>query len=331
MFHNLKFDLFEAQEYLRTELGINKFHKNLPLKTNMFSERDTFFKQLKNVLSKNNYENLDIPYFRRINDLRHIKFLLSGVDLVSTRGFIRKHSLNVSTLKKKLSDHTSQLEEIYIHNKESSDIFYSIISINDDFWTTLSSYWYTVRNSEESSSLFTTFSSQYSFSECQFSVSMELHNEDVVITLLDLDKVSKVILHYQGGNLFQISGTTLKAYFRPSHSRVILEIIFSMNYSYPTRSSDIYTIAVMDPPWKISISNPTKGVILDYPTLSLDKFSKITSPLVNFPNGSLLFIWPTASNGLKGIILANYTKVLDTFSNIARKSALYSCEKKTQN
>eukprot|EP00924_Labyrinthula_sp_SR-Ha-C_P010241 snap_masked-scaffold_23-processed-gene-0.42-mRNA-1 protein AED:1.00 eAED:1.00 QI:0/0/0/0/1/1/2/0/104 len=104
-----------------------------------------------------------------------------------------------------------------------------------------------------------------------------------------------------------------------------------MTYSHPTRSSDICTLAVMDPPWRIGISNPTKGVTLHYPTLSLNKFKKITLPLVKFPNGSLLFIWPTALNGLKGIILANYTKVLDTFSNIVRKSALFSYERKTQN
>eukprot|EP00924_Labyrinthula_sp_SR-Ha-C_P010237 snap_masked-scaffold_23-processed-gene-0.43-mRNA-1 protein AED:1.00 eAED:1.00 QI:0/-1/0/0/-1/1/1/0/188 len=100
IFHNLKFDLFEAREYLRIELGINKFHKNLPGGMNMFSEKDAFLKQFKNVLCKSSYEDLSIPYFRRINDLRHIKLLLSEVDLESTQGFIRKHSLNVSILKK---------------------------------------------------------------------------------------------------------------------------------------------------------------------------------------------------------------------------------------
>eukprot|EP00924_Labyrinthula_sp_SR-Ha-C_P000049 maker-scaffold_60-snap-gene-0.53-mRNA-1 protein AED:0.62 eAED:0.63 QI:0/0/0/1/0/0/2/0/860 len=317
IFHNLKFDLFEAREYLRTELGINKFHKNLPGKANMFSEKDAFLKQFKKILCKKNYEDLPIPYFRRINDLRHIQLLLSEVDLESTQGFIKKYSLNISILKKKLSDHTSQLKEIYIHNKESLDTFYSIISINDDFWTTLSSYWCTVRGSEGSSSLFTTSSSQYSISEGQFSVSMELHEEDVVITLLDLDKVSKVILNYQGGNLFQIAGTTLKIYFKPDHSRVILENIFSMTYSHPTRSSDIYTLAVMDPPWKVG------RVTLDYPTFSLEKFSKITLPLINFPYGSLLFIWVTNYSYYTVLKWANSLKyyLIDSIAWIKRNNS----------
>eukprot|EP00924_Labyrinthula_sp_SR-Ha-C_P001430 snap_masked-scaffold_44-processed-gene-1.61-mRNA-1 protein AED:1.00 eAED:1.00 QI:0/-1/0/0/-1/1/1/0/259 len=254
----------------------------------MFSEKDAFLKQFKNILCKKNYEDLFIPYFRRINDLRHIKLLLSEVDLEGAQGFIKKYSLNISILKKKLSDHTSQLKEIYIHNKESLDTFYSIISINDDFWTTLSSYWCTVRGSEGSASLFTTSSSQYSVSEGQFSVSMELQDEDVVITLLDLDKVSKVILNYQDGNLFQIAGTTLKIYFRPAHSRVILENIFSMTYSHPRRSLDIYTLAVMDPPWKVGVSNPARG---GYSGLSNSLSGKI---LKNYFTLNQLSLWFTS-------------------------------------
>eukprot|EP00924_Labyrinthula_sp_SR-Ha-C_P010291 snap_masked-scaffold_23-processed-gene-2.9-mRNA-1 protein AED:0.45 eAED:0.45 QI:0/-1/0/1/-1/1/1/0/1117 len=332
IFHNLRFDLFEAREYLRTELGINKFHKNLPGRTNMFSEKDAFLKQFKNVLCKSSYEDLPIPYFRRINDLRHIKLLLSEVHLESVQGFIKKHSLKIPILKRKLADHTSQLEEIYTQNKEALDTFYSIVSINDDFWTTLSSYWCTVRGFEGSSSLFTTSSSQYSISEDQFSVSMELHDEDVVITLLDLDKVSKVILNYQGGNLFQIAGATLKIYFRPAHSRVILENIFSMTYSHPTRSLDIYTLAVMDPPWKVGVTNPTRGVSLDYPTLSLEKFSKITLPLANFRYGSLLFVWVTNysyftvlkwANSLKYFLIDNIIWIKRNNSGKLHKSLGY--------
>eukprot|EP00924_Labyrinthula_sp_SR-Ha-C_P007868 snap_masked-scaffold_28-processed-gene-4.20-mRNA-1 protein AED:1.00 eAED:1.00 QI:0/-1/0/0/-1/1/1/0/90 len=63
MFYNLKFDLIEAREYLCTELGINKFHKNLPGRSNMFSEKYVFLNQFKKILYKGNYEDLSIPYF----------------------------------------------------------------------------------------------------------------------------------------------------------------------------------------------------------------------------------------------------------------------------
>eukprot|EP00924_Labyrinthula_sp_SR-Ha-C_P007843 snap_masked-scaffold_28-processed-gene-4.21-mRNA-1 protein AED:0.63 eAED:0.88 QI:0/-1/0/1/-1/1/1/0/174 len=164
------------------------------------------------------------------------------------------------------------------------------------FWTALSSYWCTVRGSEESSGLFTTSSSQYSISEDQFSVSVEFHDEDVVITLLDLDKVSKVILNYQGGNLFQIAGTTLKIYFRPAHSRVILENVFSMTYSHPTRSSDVYTLVVMDPPWKVGVTNPTRGCsrLPNYLSRKILKnyftFSQLSVWLTSLYLGNQLFI-----------------------------------------
>eukprot|EP00924_Labyrinthula_sp_SR-Ha-C_P002067 snap_masked-scaffold_99-processed-gene-0.25-mRNA-1 protein AED:1.00 eAED:1.00 QI:0/-1/0/0/-1/1/1/0/756 len=293
MFHGLHFDLYDAREYLKEEMGITKFHKNLPGKANMFSERDAFIRVFKSRLCSEDLSNTPIPYFRRLNDLRHIKLMISESDDEKCKAFMMNSKVTLDLLKSKLSSHSTLLEEVYSENKSLLDHFYSLVSLNEDFWMVLSDYWCTVINAEEDSYLQLRSGPQFSISEEGFSITLELHDEHISLTLLDLPSSNKLILTYLGGNVFLVSGTTLQVYLKPAFSRIILENIFSLNFPYPTKNTDIFTLVVMDPPWRVGVSNPTRGVSLEYPTLSLEKFSKIKLPLHNFPHGSLLFVWVT--------------------------------------
>eukprot|EP00924_Labyrinthula_sp_SR-Ha-C_P001921 snap_masked-scaffold_30-processed-gene-2.23-mRNA-1 protein AED:1.00 eAED:1.00 QI:0/-1/0/0/-1/1/1/0/105 len=105
MFHGLHFDLYDAREYLKEDMGITKFHKNLPGKTNMFSERDAFLRVFKSRLCSEDLSNTHVPYFRRLNDLRHIKLMVSEANDEECRPFMAKSKVTPDWLKSKLSNH----------------------------------------------------------------------------------------------------------------------------------------------------------------------------------------------------------------------------------
>eukprot|EP00924_Labyrinthula_sp_SR-Ha-C_P007891 snap_masked-scaffold_28-processed-gene-4.70-mRNA-1 protein AED:1.00 eAED:1.00 QI:0/0/0/0/1/1/2/0/164 len=91
-----------------------------------------------------------------------------------------------------------------------------VVSRNGDFWTVLSNYWCTVVNAEDDSYLQLHSGPQFSISEDGFSITRELHDERVSLTLLDLPDSNRSILIHRYGNISLVSKATLQVYFKPN-------------------------------------------------------------------------------------------------------------------
>eukprot|EP00924_Labyrinthula_sp_SR-Ha-C_P003010 snap_masked-scaffold_58-processed-gene-0.48-mRNA-1 protein AED:1.00 eAED:1.00 QI:0/-1/0/0/-1/1/1/0/214 len=164
---------------------------------------------------------------------------------------------------------------------------------NEDLWKNLQIFYSYLRTSEKFDNLYPTTFKSYHFSMDSINLTIELIQNPVILRFLDLSRSSKLILTYQGGNLFNLSGTPLNIYFTPPYCRILLHNIFDLSFPNQASKENIFNLAVTDAPWKVGSSNPTRGVTLNCPTISLKKFKTINLPLKHFPYGGLLFVWVT--------------------------------------
>eukprot|EP00924_Labyrinthula_sp_SR-Ha-C_P009279 snap_masked-scaffold_2-processed-gene-18.33-mRNA-1 protein AED:1.00 eAED:1.00 QI:0/0/0/0/1/1/2/0/340 len=199
--------------------------------------------------------------------------MLSEYDENKYKDSYKEHGIHSkSDLEQLIKVHRDNyVSEIFSNESFIEDIYRTILE-NTDYWTTLADY----------RAVFTSTEHAMDFT-ANLAPSTRFNSQFGVITLSVLET---------GGNRYRIEGSLGDIYFEPPNARIYICNILDFQL-IGKQNQDIYNIIVMDPPWPVGARNPTRGVSLNYSTLSLNEFKRINIPLQYFHFGRLLFIWVT--------------------------------------
>eukprot|EP00924_Labyrinthula_sp_SR-Ha-C_P010395 snap_masked-scaffold_23-processed-gene-5.50-mRNA-1 protein AED:0.52 eAED:0.53 QI:0/0/0/1/1/1/2/0/858 len=299
IFHNRRFDVVELRTFLQKHFGIKTMHKNLPGRFNTYIEKTkilTLFSQEIEITSKP--EDIKIPYFRRIENLKHLRLMEKEyADSDECQQFLLQFGISsFEALKSRILNLSEPLVKAVEGSELLLDTLYKTLLKSSTYWTDLSTlYSKSITFCQEFDELRNTPNS-YSYRQDSISISLVLIDNKVQLTSVDLLSGDKIILEYNGGNYYTLLGCNGRIYFTPPDTRLFSQNIFDLEFEKPYSKHNIFQILVVDPPWKIGNSNPTRGITLDYPTLSNSEFMKLDLPLQHFPFGSYLFLWVTNSS-----------------------------------
>eukprot|EP00924_Labyrinthula_sp_SR-Ha-C_P013238 augustus_masked-scaffold_45-processed-gene-0.0-mRNA-1 protein AED:1.00 eAED:1.00 QI:0/0/0/0/1/1/10/0/767 len=103
----------------------------------------------------------------------------------------------------------------------------------------------------------------------------------------------KLVLHYNGGNVFELPETGHRIYMDPPMAKPVLCNVFDLNFNSPKKKQNRFQIVLMDPLWGAGTRHPMRDVALEYPTIPLKKFKSLNFPPELLVQPSFLFIWVT--------------------------------------
>eukprot|EP00924_Labyrinthula_sp_SR-Ha-C_P003686 snap_masked-scaffold_3-processed-gene-2.39-mRNA-1 protein AED:0.48 eAED:0.48 QI:0/-1/0/1/-1/1/1/0/1861 len=300
IFHGLRFDLDQAREFLREHFGIQKFHRNLPGRFNTYSEKDQMIKLFKaEVVLETPPDEIQVPYFRRLEDPRHIKLMEAEFESEDCKRFLSAHGIHtIKQLKQLRLDYSQDVVDLFISSEAILDDFVSYIREHLDFWTTLSWIYSYSCSMEPYKAFYSNVKTIYtSHEEDKGTLSIKISSSDVVLISYWKDiEETKLLLEYTGGNTFKFASRNAFIYVEPPQSLLYLSDVFTLSLLKPRSKSSVFDLVLLDPPWKIGVGDPTRGVHLPYSTMSLKDFESLKLPLSNFPFGGFLFIWVTNSS-----------------------------------
>eukprot|EP00924_Labyrinthula_sp_SR-Ha-C_P015791 snap_masked-scaffold_4-processed-gene-9.17-mRNA-1 protein AED:1.00 eAED:1.00 QI:0/0/0/0/1/1/2/0/287 len=266
-------------------------HKNLPGRFNTCTEREkilTLFSQEAEI--KSNSEDIVIPYFRRLRDLKHLRLMkeeYSNSD--DCKLFLSQLESKILSISEPLVEAVEGSEVLL------NDLYKSLLKL-PSYWSDLSAlYSKSITFCQQIKELQDT-PNNYTYRQDSISISLALIDDNIQLTSVNLVSGNKVILLYNGGNYYTNLGCNGIIYFTPPDTRLFHQNILDLEFEKPYSKQNIFQILVIDPPWRIGNSNPTRGITLDYPTLSNSEFMKLNLPLQHFPFGSYLFLWVTNSS-----------------------------------
>eukprot|EP00924_Labyrinthula_sp_SR-Ha-C_P002808 snap_masked-scaffold_13-processed-gene-7.28-mRNA-1 protein AED:1.00 eAED:1.00 QI:0/0/0/0/1/1/2/0/438 len=295
IFHGLKFKLEDARRFLSKHFGINHFHKNIPGSFNTLLEKEHILQLFRQEVTLFDGSSIAVPYFRRLDDLRHLRLLLQEFELPEAKRFLADHNIySLQEIQDSIKSFNEDIHETIFDNEELLDHLNRFLFLNKEIWITLSSlYSILTLPFEEDISQIDSESLQTRFKHYSNSLVISLHSDSVKLVYLEVETQKKIILKYLGGNIFLIDGSEATVHFEPPCKQIYITNIFDLQFYKPKSKNSIFQVAVMDPPWSVGSKNPTRGVALKYPTLSLLEFQKIKLSLSHFPFGSHLYVWVT--------------------------------------
>eukprot|EP00924_Labyrinthula_sp_SR-Ha-C_P005969 snap_masked-scaffold_14-processed-gene-10.26-mRNA-1 protein AED:1.00 eAED:1.00 QI:0/0/0/0/1/1/2/0/287 len=266
-------------------------HKNLPGRFNTYTEKEkilSLFSQEIEITS--DPEEIKIHYFRRIGDLKHLRLMKEEYS----------NSDDCKLFLSQLESKILSISEPLVKAVEGSevllnDLYKSLLKL-PSYWSDLSAlYSKSITFCQQIKELQDT-PKNYTYRQDSISISLALIDDNIQLTSVNLVSGNKVILLYNGGNYYTNLGCNGIIYFIPPDTRLFHQNILDLEFEKPYSKQNIFQILVIDPPWRIGNSNPTRGITLDYPTLSNSEFMKLNLPLQHFPFGSYLFLWVTNSS-----------------------------------
>eukprot|EP00924_Labyrinthula_sp_SR-Ha-C_P001502 snap_masked-scaffold_55-processed-gene-1.32-mRNA-1 protein AED:1.00 eAED:1.00 QI:0/-1/0/0/-1/1/1/0/478 len=291
--HGLKFDVDEVKEFLKVHFGLVKYTKKLPGIFDKVYNREEFLTLLrKHVKFFKSEDTFPVPYFRRINNLRHLELMNEEYESLECQNFLKENQIfSKGELQSIIND--KRFKEFQpIKDVESFlNIFYDVYKEDLQLYSYLDNIYAKWISVDQVQKHYYSTEDQKTFQYGQVNISVALSKEGVKLTLLFLSCGSKIILGYKESNRFSIANDKNFIYLQPPNSNPVISDVFNLTFAKPRAKDSIFKIILMDPPWKVGGPNPTRGVTLPYPTISNKEFANLTLPLQNFPFGSYIFCW----------------------------------------
>eukprot|EP00924_Labyrinthula_sp_SR-Ha-C_P011179 snap_masked-scaffold_81-processed-gene-0.30-mRNA-1 protein AED:1.00 eAED:1.00 QI:0/-1/0/0/-1/1/1/0/540 len=295
LFHGLKFRMEDAREFLSTHFGIKSFHKSLPGSFNTALEKEHILQLFIREVEQDPDPDVVIPYFRRLDDFKHLQLLIKDSGDEQAKDFMLKNNIDsVQQLEDLLGIFTKDVSEIIEQNEKLLDNVYGIIQANPEISTTLNTHYsVTTLPFDSDADTMDTHDLSTRFQAHSGTLTISFQESKIKVAYVNVDTQDKLILLYLGGNQFKIDGSDGLVYFEPSCKMIYITDVFDLIFYNPRSKKSIFQLIVMYPPWEVGSKNPTRGVTLSYPTISLKRFSQLKLPLLNYPFGSHLYIWVT--------------------------------------
>eukprot|EP00924_Labyrinthula_sp_SR-Ha-C_P004934 snap_masked-scaffold_1-processed-gene-16.34-mRNA-1 protein AED:1.00 eAED:1.00 QI:0/0/0/0/1/1/2/0/586 len=298
LFHGLRFKPAKAKEFLKNKFGIVEFHRNIPGRFNLAAERgfllDLFQKE---VVTEVLAEDININYFRRLDDPQHLQLILEEFEEPQCQQFLRAFGTqSKKDIENKLKLFSEPVKEVLRDSERIIFDFVKNIRSQVDIWTSLGRLYAKSQSHSTNTNYFNAEDENLIFESAGHILPL-IGERDGKIELSFFEKqcATKYWFTYSGGNIFYISGTEVSIFIEPPDVTLYLCNVLDLTFLQPRAKHSCFDVVLLDPPWPVGDSNPTRGVTLDYPTMSFRAFSKLTLPVQNFPYGSVMFIWVTNS------------------------------------
>eukprot|EP00924_Labyrinthula_sp_SR-Ha-C_P000924 augustus_masked-scaffold_7-processed-gene-8.4-mRNA-1 protein AED:0.45 eAED:0.45 QI:0/-1/0/1/-1/1/1/0/886 len=298
IFHGLHFKPEKAKEFLAENFGIKEFHRNIPGKMNLIKEKEQILKQFKAEICASPEEAAKAPvsYFRRLTQLDHVNLLIAEFNEPECKKFLRNTKFSSKRSLEQLAEQFNAARSSGIReNEDYIELSYQLMVEVPEIWNDLSLLRTEVICRIDEGIPPMPFNMPFTYKYGTSTLSLDLKGNKIELTFLKFDSLDQVPFrfYYIGGNRYQVAGATGTFFLEPPNTKIMMGNVFDLKFDHPMAKKNIYTLLVMDPPWRAGIGDPTRGVTLPYPTISLQKFSQMQLPLNHFPFGTFLFIWVT--------------------------------------
>eukprot|EP00924_Labyrinthula_sp_SR-Ha-C_P011410 snap_masked-scaffold_36-processed-gene-2.39-mRNA-1 protein AED:1.00 eAED:1.00 QI:0/-1/0/0/-1/1/1/0/321 len=265
---------------------------------NLLKEKEQILKQFKAEIfvSPEEAARAPVPYFRRLTQLDHVNLLIKEFNEPDCKRFLRNTRYAIKRNLEQLAEQFNEARSAGIReNEEYIELAYRLMVEVPDIWNDLSLLRTEVICRIDVEIPPVPFNLPFTYKYDTATLSLDLKGNKIELTFLKFDSLDQVPFrfYYIGGNRYRVAGATGTFYLEPPNTKIMMGNVFDVKFDHPMAKKNIYTLLVMDPPWKAGVGNPTRGITLPYPTISLQKFSKMQLPLNHFPYGTFLFIWVT--------------------------------------
>eukprot|EP00924_Labyrinthula_sp_SR-Ha-C_P001902 augustus_masked-scaffold_30-processed-gene-2.69-mRNA-1 protein AED:0.48 eAED:0.48 QI:0/-1/0/1/-1/1/1/0/1817 len=295
-FHGMNIDPKKVRKFLSEEMGIHKFTRRLPGQFISKQGQKELIAVFRRELHDPDLKNTTIvPYFRRLEDPTHLRIAIDEwekpecQEFFKSKGILSKQELEDMLAKyevmanKQLKDIEPELDLIAKLYGEDEILFYSLHALK----TLLDDRSMVPKINLEQQKV------KPYFATGSLVISFRIHRNMLEVEVLEVTESKKIVLYFLGGNVFKLAGTDHLIHMDPPMANPILCNVFDLTFDSPKKKKNRFHIVLMDPPWGVGTKDPTRGVSLKYPTISLERFNALKFPPDLLFQPSYLLIWVT--------------------------------------
>eukprot|EP00924_Labyrinthula_sp_SR-Ha-C_P016539 augustus_masked-scaffold_6-processed-gene-6.54-mRNA-1 protein AED:1.00 eAED:1.00 QI:0/0/0/0/1/1/10/0/1140 len=287
--HGLKFDVDKVRSYLDAYWGCKDYKVRKPRITIEKQE----YEQLRSHITRNikeftgNYDR--ISYCRQLFDIDHVKLILQEQGKQEQRKFLEANYVMMDMFEKQVSAFDESRQQAVLKTQPFTDVLETLLlNYNQSLKDLNNLQLYQVAFRVQEPHLKEVPRKTYRNVEG----SAQVQDSKEVKIRIHLKDDTKRYFFYKRRNKFETAGGEgITTFLKPLNSSPTLGDMFNFRFSGLKNSPNRFEIIVLDPTWNSGVSSPTRGIALDYPTLTLRQIFEIMFSVKNYPYGSYLLLW----------------------------------------
>eukprot|EP00924_Labyrinthula_sp_SR-Ha-C_P009799 augustus_masked-scaffold_117-processed-gene-0.13-mRNA-1 protein AED:1.00 eAED:1.00 QI:0/0/0/0/1/1/3/0/464 len=286
--HGLKFDVDKVRSYLDAYWGCKDYKVRKPRITIEKQE----YEQLRSHITRNikeftgNYDR--ILYCRQLFDIDHVKLILQEQGKQERRKFLEANYVMMDMFEKQVSAFDESRQQAVLRTQPFTDVLETLLlNYNQSLKDLNNLQLYQVAFRVQEPHLKEVPRKTYRNVEG----SAQVQDSKEVKIRIHLKDDTKRYFFYKRRNKFETAEEErITIFYEPLNSRPILGDAFNFRFPGLKKSPNRFEICILVPPWDAGVSNPTRGITLDYPILTLRQIFEITFSVKNYPYGSYLLL-----------------------------------------